>query len=212
MSIYFVADGNYFSSKSYSGIQLQLSMTPIGRIHRDNADVIEGDSGVAVQYEKGTYRRIFPIRLPIITDQQRANMEKFWKQMSGRSNWFTIVLGDPPDRHYSAQFAQEGSASQTVIVNLTAFSDSQQPTHDNLVGAYIYSISGANAGKIRKITSQPSHGESVTVEAFPSNIETGHILRLGYPVYGESDSLEVIPRLPLYFDVNMRLIERIPNE
>lgn len=205
MSVILLGDGSLTSSKAIFGSPLTLpDPAPSQHIVRDNVDVIEGDGGFSVMYEKGTYRRIFPYRFTLLSESMKDQIDRWWKDMSGRLNWFTL---QPQEQPITSSFLQQGTDSTSKITN-SALNFSQL-THW-WRGYWVIALTGSAAGQRRKIYNSwgDPYGD-IYCYAFDNNIATGDEVILGYPVVLDEDSIIYIPRLPNFWDVQIVFKEKV---
>lgn len=206
MSVILQGDGNLTSSIAFPTITLP-DPAPTPDIMEDNVDIVEGDGGWTVAYEKGTYRRIFPYRFTLLSASQKDDIWKWWQLIKGRLHWFTL---QPHGQAVTQIFAQEGPDSTYKIKNSLLV---PQPTH-YWRGFWALILSGTEQGAKRKIINSrgddnPNWGDVDVSPPFDNAIVTGTDVLLGYPVALDEARINFSPRIPDFWDVETVFREKM---
>lgn len=211
MSVIFLADGDFYSSKAFPGGSLSLpSIKKHPHRHRSGGQSVEGDAGWSIEYETGTYRRTFNLQWLLLSNDQKVSIERFFKALNGKANWFSLQLPDWPDEHWTSIFTQDKVGGSTTIIEDASAFDTPNIT-DGLKGLYVYVLSGINQGYKRKIDTHTPGSQAVVDPAFPNSVAQGVSLRLAYPVKFETEDVVCTHRHPLFWDVQLRLIEKVSS-
>lgn len=201
MSVILLGDGTNTSSIAigvYTFSHVALSPDR----HRDNVDVIEGDGGYTVCYEKGTFIRIFPYRFTLLSDVQKKEFEnKVWKTLKGRLHWFTL---QPHNQPVTDILEQEYAGGSTLYIKNSLLAGDQI-----WVGWWVIVLTGAAAGQKRKVISSDFSGVLQVSPAFDNTVAVGDTFVLGYPVMFQEPDMGANPRIPNFWDMNITFVEKI---
>jgi len=204
MSVILLGDGNLTSSIAFDTSPLTLPTPALSPdIMQDNVDVIEGDGGWMVCYEKGTYRRVFPYRFTLLTQNQKDLIWNWWQKIKGRLHWFTLQLHG---QAITSQFLQQYSGGSTTWVRNTVLNQADHYWR----GFYVLVMDGGAQGNKRKIVN--SFGGGTSFYFFPATdalIAVGNSVLLGYPVILDEDNINFTPRLPNFWDVQIIFKEKV---
>lgn len=201
MSIIIKGDGSNTSSVAFDNIT--LSVAPSQDVMRDNVRRIEGDGGHTFNYERGTYKRIFPLRLRLLPDADRLELWIWWQVIRGRNHWFTI---HPNNQPVAWPFTQQYGAGSDIIVRNNQLTQGD----DYWKGYWLFVLTGAATGQRRKVKDFYSSNDELWFDRkFDNPIGYGDQVLLAYPVEVMDQEIRFIARLPTFKDVNLNLIEKL---
>lgn len=207
MSVILLGDGTITSSKAFYSSPFTLP-DPAASPHivRDNIDVIEGDGGCDVMYEKGTYQRIFPYRFTLVSNDIKEQIDRWWKNMEGRLNWFILQT---PEQLITSEFTQEYTGGSNYIIENTLLKTGHL-THW-WRGYWVIVKDGAAQGQKRKIIKfyGTPYGHLYADPVFDNIVAVGDTVVLGYPVKLDEQDIQFIPRIPNFWDVNITFKEHL---
>jgi len=202
MSVILLGDGILTSSVAFTTLTLPApALTP--DIMQDNVDMIEGDGGWAVCYEKGTYRRVFPYRFTLLTSAQKDSLWAWWQIVKGRLHWFTL---QPHQQAVTSQIAQQWAGGSVEWIRNTSLNQADHYWR----GFWVLVINGSAQGQKRKcINSYGGMNDIQISPIFDNPVAYGNNVQLGYPVILDEDSINFSPRLPNFWDVQMTFREKV---
>jgi hypothetical protein len=204
MSVILLGDGTLTSSIAFDVSPLTLptpALTP--DVMGDNVDVIEGDGGWAVAYEKGIYRRVFPYRFTLLTQTQRDSIWQWWQKIKGRLHWFTL---QPHGQAITSSIAQQWVGGSNEYIRNSLLNQ----TTPYWRGFWVMVLDGAAQGQKRKaIHSTGTLGDIQVSPVFDNIVAAGNMVLLGYPVTLDEDSINFAPRLPNFWDMQIIFREKV---
>lgn len=201
MSIQIFGDGSATSSIAFTTITLPTPALT-REVLSDNVEIIEGDGGWTVAYEKGTYRRIFPYVFSLLSQTQKDTLFVWWELIKGRLNWFSLFPHEYPLA--SEQIQQQYTGGSNYIIQNTVLNQSTNFWR----GWWVIVRSGLAINQRRKIYQSGSNQVLVT-PVFNNTIAVNDYVTLAYPVELENSEVTFSLRLPNFWDVNLTFKEKI---